>query len=307
MSENQTTEAPVEQRYEYQPVDETGRPIGGKQVIKYTTNEELVTKLQEQNILLIRKLRDQTRKVRLGIEEVEELPEDAVHFNVPVDFTPRELSDEERYDIARRLADPTTATQASQELVESQLGAPLSVLGETLRTIQQDNQNLRAKIEVNAFKADNPEYYKCQENFEAITGYMVRYKLAPVKENFQRAYDILKAQDLLVTGAAEVKPVVEEIPVVEAEPVVEVIPASVPVVQQHRIPTGLTRDNSSDSGPSTSTLGSEITYSLNGRVLTGLAAVAAMPSDEYKKRLQTDRNFSKNVDKLEAEARKPRG
>ena len=48
MSENQTVEAPVEQRYEYQPVDETGRPIGGKQVIKYTTNEELVTKLQIQ-------------------------------------------------------------------------------------------------------------------------------------------------------------------------------------------------------------------------------------------------------------------
>jgi hypothetical protein len=37
-----------------------------------------------------------------------------------------------------------------------------------------------------------------------------------------------------------------------------------------------------------------------------LAAVAAMPAEEYKRRLLTDKTFSKQIDKLEAEARKPR-
>ena len=40
-----TPVAPVESRYEYQPTDEQGRPLGGKQVIKYTTQEEFATKL----------------------------------------------------------------------------------------------------------------------------------------------------------------------------------------------------------------------------------------------------------------------
>ena len=49
--------APVELRYEYQPTDEHGRPLGGKQVIKYTTPDELASKLVGQNTQLVRRLR----------------------------------------------------------------------------------------------------------------------------------------------------------------------------------------------------------------------------------------------------------
>ncbi len=309
MSENTEVlqvETPVEQTYIYQPTDSENRPIGGKQVIKYFTQEELVEKLQEQNVLLIRKLREQTKKVRLGIDEREEISEDAQRFSGPVEFTPRELTEEQRYDIARRLTDPTTAAEATQELVEAQLGAPLADLGRTLQSTQQELVSLRAKYEVNAFVAENPDYYKCPENQEAITSWMLRYELAPVKANFQKAYDTLKAQGILVEGAAPVQviapPVIE--PVVEPviEPVVE------PVLAQHvpnvpRIPSGLTREQASDSGTPVPT-GSEITYIINGRTLTGFAALAAMPSEEYKRRLLTDRNFGKLVDKLDSEARK---
>ena len=65
-------EVPVveERTHIYQPTDEQGRPIGGKQVIKYTTQDELVNKLQEQNVLIfLRKLREETRKNRLGISD----------------------------------------------------------------------------------------------------------------------------------------------------------------------------------------------------------------------------------------------
>jgi hypothetical protein len=296
MSEEIVTQEVTEQTYIYQPTDNDGRPIGGKQVIKYSTPEELVKKLEEQNILLIRKLREQTKKVRLGIEEKEELPDDVVRFSGPVEFSPRELSDDERYDIARRLADPTTSSQAAQELVEASIGAPLKDLGNTLQTMQQDNINLRAKIEANAFTADNPEYYRCSENFESITSWMVRYDLAPIKANFQKAYDTLKAQGLLVEGPAPIPviPVVEEGPVVAVEPV--------PVVHS-RVATGLTRDDASDAGVPVKA-GSDLTYVVNGRTYTGLAAVSAMPSDEYKRRLLTDKNFAKQVDKLEADSKK---
>src|ERR1700734_4059862 len=63
--------------HEYQPTDEMGRPIGGKQVLKYRTMDELVNKIQEQNVLVIRKLREVTRKNRLGIVEKDTIADEA--------------------------------------------------------------------------------------------------------------------------------------------------------------------------------------------------------------------------------------
>jgi hypothetical protein len=69
----------------------------------------------------------------------------------------------------------------------------------------------------------------------------------------------------------------------------------------------LTRANSSDVGVVRAP-GSGIAYEFiqdgQKKVFTGLAAVQAMPSDEYKRRLLTDKTFGVEVDKLEAAARK---
>ena len=46
--------APVELRYEYQPTDEHGRPLGGNQVIMYTTPVVLASNLVEKNTQLVR-------------------------------------------------------------------------------------------------------------------------------------------------------------------------------------------------------------------------------------------------------------
>jgi hypothetical protein len=299
-----------EKEYRYQPTDEENRPIGGAQVIKYKTHEELAEKLREQNVLLIRKLRQETKKVRLGIVESEEMAEGTQTFKGFTKFEPRTLSDDERYTLAQQLQDPATAFQAVNTIVEAQVGAPLDGLGTHINTLEKDNLSLRAKVEANAFVADNPDYYKCQENFEAITSWMVRYNLTPVKANYQKAYDTLKRQDVLILG-----PGVTREPEVVEQPVVE-IPVEttvIPVVEQppvQRIASGLNNDNSSAIGPITSA-GSDIVYEIAGpggtkRTFTGLAAIQAMPGEEYKRRLLTDREFGKKVDKLEADARKPR-
>ena len=294
-----------EKKYTFQPTDEEGCSIGGPQVFKYHTQEELNAKFQEQNVLLIRKLRKETRNNRLGILENETIPDDAQRFTGTMEFKPRELSEEERYDISRKLLDPTTAYEATSTLLEAGLGAPLKTFTEAFQGLQQDQIRLRAKIEADSFVAENPNYYKCGENFEAICSWMLRYDLAPVKDNFQKAYDTLKAQGVLVDGAAI--PHVEEIvviPAVIAGPAPTVLPA-VPAQQVVGLSSGLNRDNSSDVGAAIQP-GSDITYVLNGQTLTGLRAVAAMPSDEYKRRLYADKEFGKKIDKLEADARKPR-
>jgi hypothetical protein len=322
MSENTETvieqvpviETPVleEKIYSFQPTDENGRAIGGKQVIKYHTHEELADKLQEQNTLLIRKLRSETRKNRLGIVENENISEDAERYAGPIEFKPRDLTTEERYDISRRLLDPTTAFDATSELFEAAIGAPLNTLSKTVQDLQRDNINYRAKMEADAFRNDNPDYYLCQENSDAILSWIIRYDLAPVKANFQRAYDTLKSQGIILQAPEKTLPVQETIPVLETLPVLETIPPvpeKVVPINAPRIPSGLTRDNTSDSG-TPPPAGSDIVYEVitggQKRVFTGMAALNAMPGDEYKLRLLRDPNFSKKVDKLEAEARKPR-
>ena len=108
-----TTE-PVEQpvvaelpelRYEYQPTDEHGRPLGGMQVIKYKTPDELATKLAGQNTELLRKLREVTRKQKLGITDDVQLPDDAEiqEFVTP---QPKTLSAEELFNLSQDLQDP---------------------------------------------------------------------------------------------------------------------------------------------------------------------------------------------------------
>jgi hypothetical protein len=303
-----------EKKYTYQPTDDEGRPIGGVQVIKYTTHEELADKLREQNILLIRKLREETKKVRLGIVEDEEISADTQRFAGFTEFSPRTLTDEERYDLAQKLQDPTTAFEAVNTIIEAQVGTPLDGLGNKINTLESDNLSLRAKLEANAFVSDNPEYFKCKENFESITSWMIRYNLAPIKANYQKAYDTLLKQGVLILGPSPTPTpvVVEEPPVVEeaVEEPVEQVNDETPVVVEpvySRIPTGLNNDNSSSTGPIISP-GKDIVYEFivggQKRVLTGLQAVRAMPGDEYKRRLLQDKDFGKKVDKLEADARK---
>lgn len=286
--------------YRYQPTDEDNRPIGGIQVIKYTTQDELAEKLREQNVLLIRKLRQETKKGRLGILEDEVLPDDIKKFDGFTEFNPRDFTDDERVELSRKLLDPTTAFDAVNTIMEARIGAPVDVIGKKVNTLEQENLTLRAKIEANAFLNDNPDYYRCQENFEAICAWMNRYNLAPVKANYQKAYDTLKAHGVLILGAGipveqpVVTPPVAEQPVTVEQPV-------------RGIASGFNNEDSSSTGP-VILAGSDITYELTiggtKRVLTGLKAIQAMPSDEYKRRILSDKEFAKKVDRLEAEARR---
>jgi hypothetical protein len=299
--------------YVYQPTDEEGRNIGGKQVIKYTTQEELTSKLAEQNTLLIRKLRLETRRNRLGISEQDPIPDEAPRFTGPVEFKPRELTNDERYQLSRDLMDPAKAIDAQKTLFEASVGLSPERLRDTLQNVQQTNMQLQAMRQADLFVAANPGYYKCQENFDAITGWLIRYDLEPVKENFQRAYDTLTEHGVLVQGPGEQpEPRRQEPPPAPAPapaPEIQDPPPAPALPEPARLPSGLFKNNSSGSGTPTP-VGSDIVYKVmidgKERVYTGIAAVNAMPSDEYKRRLLHERGFGAKVDKLDEERQRQR-
>jgi hypothetical protein len=314
--EQSVQDAPVleEQRYIYQPIDENGRNIGAPQVIKYHTEEELRNKLVEQNTLLLRKLRQKTKNERLGIVENEEIGTEVTRYVGPVEFSPRTLSNEEYAEIAHDLTNPETAIEAQKRLFEASLGASADKVGETLRSLQEDVMATRAVAEANAFIAETPEFYKCEENANTLAAYLSRYNLAPILANFKYAFNKLNELDPspFVTRPSDIPTPVT----VASEPVVRE-----PVLTVHEEPrstefpsiglgSGLTRETSGDVQPVV-TVGEDIFYdvSRDGKLvrLTGLAAVNAMPGDEYGRRIRNERNFQKKVDSLYvAEAAKKR-
>lgn len=338
-----TAPAPVEQTpapvpeipeltYTYQPLDESGLALGGKQVIKYKTPDELATKLTEQNTLLVRQLREVTRKQRLGIVETDSIPESAQLFDAPIEFKPRQLTADERVKISRDLLDPEKCEQASDTLLESRLGVKPETLSNTLNSININNLRLTAKIESDAFVAETPEYHKCQQNFDVMTNWMLKYNLYPSSANFKLAFETLNAAGLLLKA-----PIVREEPQTVSNPTttpaketVTDTPANTQPVQEEpsrittetpaqtkrpvaTIPTGLTRNQASDAGIARN-LGDDIVYELvtkdgkgnvtGKQVLKGLAAINAMPADEYRRRVRTENGFAEKAEKLEAQTKR---
>jgi hypothetical protein len=310
--------APEVHTYEYQPTDESGRPMGGRQVIKYTTQEELADKLRDNSILILRKLREETRNNRLGISNNENISDEAPRFKSPVVLKPRALTEEEKYRIATRITDPSTFDEAADELLEARMGAKPEVFAQTVNDLQAKSERAEALAASEAFMQANPGFVKCDENAKAITSWITRYGLAPVKENFQKAYETLKAAGVLIENLT-VEPPPPPPPLVVTPPVAPPVetPVETPVTPPVQDPpparvippagigTGLTRDNSSPGEIPARPAGDEIVYDqpiAGGQVKrwTGLQAIDRMPADLYRHRLKAEQGFAAKVDKLEA-------
>jgi hypothetical protein len=307
------TDALPELRYEYQPTDIAGAKLGGKQVIVYHTPDELAQKLTAQNIELVRKLREVTRKQTLGIADDTPLPDDAQRFESFVEFKPRELSTEERFNLSQDLNDPSKSLEAIDTMFEASVGMKPDVLRQTLNNQQLLMLQLTAKSNYDIFEKQTPEFYPCAENKQVLTAWMFKKKLNPTVAMFNLAFSTLKGAGLLLDS-----PIVREVtpapvpsaptvgptaPAPSTEPKVSPVPVATesritPVEQpqtkrQVRVPSGLNSSNASDS--TTSGVTTDIT----------LDDIDNMPSEEYKKKLRNPA-FAKLVNDLQraADARK---
>jgi hypothetical protein len=295
--------------YEYQPLDEFNRPLGGKQVIKYHTPDELAQKLTEQNILLVRKLRQVTRENRLGTS-TESIPSEAARFNDITEFKEKTLTADERFQLTQDLNDPEKFKSALDRLIETAVGVPPSQLVARLNDQQMTIMQMRAKENFLTFAERSPFITGHQqtddENAKTLTDWMFKNRLAPTVENYELANSHLRSAGLLNEA-----PVVQQVPVpaapVAVAPVEIVVPkAQEPVVPESRIaptepvqpkrqsqvPSGLNDRVSSASGTSP--------VSATANSLT-LADIDKLSADEYKRRAR-DPQFVSLVNRLEKEA-----
>lgn len=297
----ETPVAPVpEFRHEYQPTDELGRPLGGRQVIVYKTPEELATKLTEQNVLLVRKLREVTKKQRLGITDNTEAPADVERFERPVDFKEKTLTPEEVFTISQELTDPAKFASARDRLLESAVGATPAELRKVLNDQQIATMQLTARANAATFMGIHPEFYGCEENLETLTSWMLKNGLAPTVKNFESAHQQLREAGLFLDApiVREEAPVVAPVaPVVNttansqpsAEPVSRITGSEQPQEKRPaRVPSGLNTRVASTIGRATET--STLTW----------AEVDKMPSDVFRSKYNTDMAFREAYNKLEA-------
>jgi hypothetical protein len=292
-------EAPVavelpELEYSYQPTDEHGRSIGGRQVIKYKTPDELADKMRDNSIHLIRKLRQVTRNNRLGIED-SQIAEDAERVPRLPQVEKKPLTVEERFQISQDLMDPAKQESARDRLLES---AGYNELIERQKAQDLKLARLEAVSNAQVFLNKHPEFYACTENLQVMTDWMVKNELQASVNNFERAYSMMQDAGLLLAPpiVREEVPVtqVRENTVLNVEPVVPAARISSEVQPQQpspaRVPSGLNSRVASNSGiaPSTATL--------------TLAELERMSSDEYKRNLMSNPKFAQEANKLYAEA-----
>ena len=291
-----------EQRYEWQPTDANGKSMGGKQVITYKNQEELIQKFTEQNNLILRQMRKLSNDVKLGLTPDVEVPESAKRLPKNFDgFKPKTLTADERFELTQDLNDPAKFEDAKIRLAEATFGATPEVISEVLSRSQQlllEQQVVRSFDEFLENVGDN--FYNVEANRTILIDWMGQKELAPTPENFEIA--LVRTAALQVPAPAVQRAQVPATPVapVEAEPQSQVPVAAVSRItdQQQQVqsatrqtPSGLNDRVSSNNGVT----------SVSERTLT-LAEVDKMSADEYKRRVSSDPTFLQAVDQLQKEA-----
>ena len=292
----------TEQRYEWQPTDANGKPLGGKQVITYKSQEELIQKFTEQNNLILRQMRKLSNDVKLGLTPDIDVPVSAKRLPKNFDgFKPKTLTADERFQLTQDLNDPSKFEDAKVRLAEATFGATPEEISEVLSRSQQlllEQQVVRSFDEFIENVGDG--FHNSPENRAVLTDFLCKHELAPTTENFE----IALARTAALQAPAPAVPLAQA-PATTVAPVEKESQLQIPAVAVNRIidepqqvqstirqtPSGLNDRVSSNNGATT----------VSERKLT-LAEVDRMSADEYGRRVKTDPTFGPMVEQLQKEA-----
>ena len=296
-----------EKRYEWQPTDENDRPLGGRQVILYRTEQEKFDKVIAANNLLIRQLRKVNREKALG--STEDVPTDAERFQNVTEFKPRELSAEDRFKIAEGLTNPETFADARDQLIESAFGVTPAKLASTLNETQRFIIQQRA-VENYIDFVNATGVLDSMNNRQVLTGWLGKRNLAPTVANFQIALNQCRQSGLIedapvvqqVTQPTPAPAPVAEVPVVPVvtEPNPQAPVAATPGLgsqpqpqakRHSHVPSGLNASIASAAGPLAPVEGSSVT----------LETIDKMPAEVFKQWMKVPANRALN-ERLEQEA-----
>jgi hypothetical protein len=284
----------------YQPVDESGNPVGPLQKFEGKTQAELLEKIVAAHKNASVKVHQLQVANKLGTL-LEPDPEEPI-----VEFKERQLTADERVKINKMLADPGTAPEAYKIMLEAQLGAPANVIRQKFQELEINKRQDKARVEGAAFLKAHPEYVDVDANNDLIVKYLNKRKLGYTKKNIEIAYEDLKNSGVLIiqspvapvskaietptpASQATIPPVVTPVPGDSGQPKADtqVPTGEQPPLQPKQSSSGLKRDNSS-AQPGTE---APKTAGISIREINRMSAA------EYSERLK-DPEFRKQVEAL---------
>lgn len=274
--------------FEYQPTDENDRPIGAKQVFKYTDADNLREQLVQSNLHLVRKLRQVTKENRLSVFKQE----------TPAEAAP--MTDED----VRTSLFALRAERAAENFIR---------LTPEYYKCQENVESIFSWIVKNGLSPIETESYMLAFEDLSKDDLLVLGPAAP------KPIAVPVVEPVHIPAPIEEQVTLEEIP--QPERVIETIPGYVPEPPKpEQRPTpgagGLNRNVADAGGYKPSSVSSDVTYTLYQKsyndknelivsgqtILYGKQALDAMPQEEYKRRLIKEPGFAAKVDKIEKEA-----
>lgn len=276
--------------FEYQPTDENDRPIGAKQVFKYTDTDNLRDQLVQSNLHLVRKLRQVTKENRLSVFQQEK----------PAEAAP--MTDED----VRTSLFALRAERAAENFVR---------LTPEYYKCQENVESIFSWIVKNGLSPIETESYMLAFEDLSKDDLLVLGPAAP------KPIPVPVVAPVAITAPLEEVTLEEPVNIPQIDRVVETIPGYAPEPpksEQRATPGagGLNRNVADAGGYKPSSVSSDVTYTLYQKsyndknelivtgqtVLYGKQALDAMPQEEYKRRLTKEPGFAAKVDKIEKEA-----
>lgn len=239
-----------------QPKDKNGNPIGQPHVYEGDSLEEVAEKMEAAIANGTQKIHELTREQRLGAStKPNDPPAELERTPAPVEFKPRQLTADEKWELSQKLRDPDGMDEAFDKLIEARFGLKPTDFAQQQATSAMQQRQEMALREANAFVESHPEYVNCPENSQAMITLIAKHNLAPTKRNFEWVY-----QQLLTDGLLVVEPPDDPAPAAATAPPAvpprteDVAPAPAPPRASSRstadIPRALTRrDASSAASP----------------------------------------------------------
>jgi len=168
----------------------------GVTVYEADTAEGLADKIleaQRNASVHIRRVEQENRELRAA-RAVPETP--------APEFKRRELTADEQFEIGRNLQDPTKASGAVRQLMETEFGAPVETVRSTLRTAAMIPGEIKGRDAAEVFLMNHPEIKTNGPNAKYFAKYMAGKRLAWTVQNLETAYADPELRGLLELGAA---------------------------------------------------------------------------------------------------------
>lgn len=290
-------------RKEYSITNEYGEVVGPPQVFEADTKDELAEMIMAAHQNAAAALYKAKRNAKLG-QMLEPDPDQPIQT-----FEERLLTADDRVRLAKELNDPAKQNDAFTTLLEAKFGAPTETIRQTLRTTEIEARKQFVREQVEVFKSEHPDYVESEGNRNALVKLLNKKGWPITAKNLAIAYNEL-AEDGLLVLRAKTPEVVETPPAIEASTVVEsTTNQSAEITQTTEAVTQNSGETAVVQGPASSGMrrsDSSVGTTTQTTQVQGvtLREINAMNSEQYAKRLASDPEFAKQVEKLYADLKK---